>query len=208
MHLAFDDHRVNHRAEIVDAGIFDEIDTAGVRIDLDFGDVAAVWERPRARSVADMDDVERLRRFGRQIDPAVYLAGQLHDRDRAVGADDGELAALERNIGRRRFEHIAGELLAFLDDFCRAFDDRGAAVHDRFRAAGSTADYDAVAVALHQLDLVEGNAELLGQHLRERRGVTHAEIHRAGGQRHGAVGVEDDAGGFLGRSGGDFKIRG
>ena len=57
-----------------------------------------------------------------------------------------------------------------------------------------------IAVALHERDLLERNAELLAQHLRERRGVAHAEIERAGRQRHRAVGVESDLGQLLRRA--------
>ena len=42
-------------------------------------------------------------------------------------------------------------------------------------------------------------------HLRERRGMAHAEIQRAGRQRHAAVGVELDAAHFLRRRRGDFE---
>src|SRR6516225_7049355 len=56
----------------------------------------------------------------------------------------------------------------------------------------------AAAFALDQADLVEGNAELRGQDLRERRGVPHAEIHRAGEQGDAAVRLEDDAAQLLG----------
>ena len=43
------------------------------------------------------------------------------------------------------------------------------------------------------------------KHLRERRGVAHAEIERAGRQRHGAVGIEFDVGELLRRRRGDFE---
>ena len=62
-----------------------------------------------------------------------------------------------------------------------------------------------VAVALHQADFLERDAELLAQHLRERRGVAHAEIERAGEQRDAAVGLEDDAAELLRRRRGDFE---
>ena len=58
MELTFHDHRIDQRAEIIDAGIVDEFDKAGLRIDLDFGDVAAIGIGRRARSVADVYDVE------------------------------------------------------------------------------------------------------------------------------------------------------
>ncbi len=167
---------------------FDDLDDAGFRIDLDFGDMAAVGIGRGAGAVADMGDVERLRRVGRRLRAVVQLLRQIHDRDRAVGADDGEVAVLEGDVGRRGFERVRRQLLALLDDFHRGFDDRGAGMHDRFRAAGAAAHGELVAVALQQRDFLERNAEPVAQDLRERRGMAHAEIERAGRQRHGAVG--------------------
>ena len=58
----------------------------------------------------------------------------------------------------------------------------------------------AIAVALNERDLLERHAEPLAQHLGERRRVAHAEIERAGGESHRAVGVESDVGQFLRRA--------
>ncbi len=111
----------------------------------------------------------------------------------------------KRDVGRRSLQHVGGKVLAFFDDLCRGFDDCGAGVHDRFRAAGAAAGDEPVAVALHQRNLVEGNAEFFAEHLRERRSVAHAEIERAGSQRHRAVGIEFDIGKFLRRRRRDFE---
>ena len=103
------------------------------------------------------------------------------------------------------FEHVRGDLLALLDHLVGGFDDRGAAVHDRFRAAGAAAGEQLVAVALQQADALERDAELLGQHLRERRGVALAVVERAGDDGDGAVGLEADAAHLLRRRRGDFE---
>ena len=86
----------------------------------------------------------------------------------------------ELDVARRGFEHEARDLLALLDHFVGAFDDRGAARIHRARAAGAAAGEQLVAVALQQLDALERHAEPRGQHLRERRGVTLAVVERAG----------------------------
>ncbi len=44
MHLAFDDHRIDEDAEVVDGGPTIDPRLAGFRVDLDFGDVHARWE--------------------------------------------------------------------------------------------------------------------------------------------------------------------
>ena len=63
-----------------------------------------------------------------------------------------------------------------------------------------------IAVALQQPDALERHAELLAQHLRERRGVALAVIERAGEDGDAAVGVEADAAHLLVGGRGDFEI--
>ena len=63
-------------------------------------------------------------------------------------------------------------------------------MHQRFRAAAAAANRQTIAVALEELDLLKRNAELFAQYLRKGRGVAHAEIERAGCERHCTVGVE------------------
>ena len=86
------------------------------------------------------------------------------------------------------------------------FDDRGAARIHRARTAGAAAREQFVAVALQQPDLLERDAELRRQHLRERRGVALAVIERAGNDGDVAIRLEADAAHFLVRRRGDFEI--
>ena len=51
MHLALDDHRIDHRAEIVDRGPVDDLGRAGLGVDLDLADVAAGREGEVGRIV-------------------------------------------------------------------------------------------------------------------------------------------------------------
>ncbi len=204
MQLALDDHRIDDGAEIVDAGIFHHRDHAGIGIDLDLGDMAAVGEGGGG-ALAHMAHVERGRHAFRQVDPAADLLGQVHDADGAIGAGDDEAAVLELDVGGGRFQHVRRDLAALLDHLGGGLHDRGAARHDGFGAAAAAAQEETVAVALQQADLLERNAELLAQHLRERGGMAHAEIHGAGQQRDAAVGLEDDAAHLLGGRGGDLE---
>src|SRR6185437_13091439 len=87
MKLAGDDHRIDDGAEVVDAGIAHDPDHAGLRIDLDFGDVTAVREgRWGIRGV--VVDVERGGYILRHLFVA-HPACELHDVDAAIGAGDG-----------------------------------------------------------------------------------------------------------------------
>src|ERR1700741_4388985 len=194
MQLAFDAHRIDQGAEIIDAGIFDEFDKTSLRIDLDFGDVATVRIGRCAWSVADVHYIERLRNVGGRLEPAVQFLRELHDGNGAIGSDNDKAPAFKGNIRGPGFEHMRRELLAAFDDLRRALNDRGAAMHQRLRAAGAAANWlDFVAIALDELPFLDRNAELITEHLRKRRGVAHAEIERAGGECHGAVGIESDA---------------
>ena len=56
----------------------------------------------------------------------------------------------ELDVGGGGLEHVRGDLLALLDHLGGGLDDRGAAVHDRFRAAAAAAGDEPIAVALHQ----------------------------------------------------------
>src|SRR5438132_8560455 len=94
---------------------------------------------------------------------------------------------------------MRGDLLALLDHPGSRFDDRGAAVHDRFRAPGAASRQELVAVSLQETDALERNAEPLAEYLRERRRVTLPVIERAGNDGDAAVRFEADASHFLAR---------
>src|ERR1700712_3802245 len=96
--------------------------------------------------------------------------------------------------------------LALLDHQPRGLDDRHAAGGDRTRAAGAVAGMHDVAVALFELYVLEGDAELRGKHLRERRGMALAVVERAGDQPHRAISLEHDLAEFDAGRGGHFEI--
>ena len=170
MGLAVHQQRVDDSAEIVDERIPDHVDHTGLGVDLDFGDMAAVRES-RGRAVGDELHIEALRQFRRQLQAGADLFGQFHDADRAIGAGDHKPAGAEFDVRDRRLQHMCGDLLAGLDHLVAGGDDRGAARHDRFRAAGAAAGDQLVAVALQQADLVERDAQTRAEHLRKRRCV-------------------------------------
>ena len=106
----------------------------------------------------------------------------------------------EFDVAFGRLHQMRRGLLALGDHERGGFDDRRAGRRDRARAAGAVAEADEVAVVLLQRDLLEGHAELAGEHLRERRGVALAVIERAGGQLHRAVRLEGDLAEFAARA--------
>ena len=62
MQLAFHQQRIDDGAEIVDRGVFHHLDDAGLRIDLDLGDMAAIGKCGRHRLAREFH-VERFRRI-------------------------------------------------------------------------------------------------------------------------------------------------
>src|SRR6185312_9998381 len=205
MRLAFDGQRIHDGAEIVDHRIFDDLDDAGLGIELDLGDMAAIREG-RGRRLGDEIHIERGGNALGQIDAGANAVGQIENTDRAVRADDGEAALAEFDIGGRGFEHHGGDLLAALDHLLARFDDRRAARHDRARAAGAAAEQQLVAVALQEADAVEGDAETVHQHLREGRVMALAVIERAGDDGDAAIRIEADAAHLLALRRGHFEI--
>ena len=174
-------------AEIVDEAVAHDLDHAGIGVDLDLGDVAAVGEG-RGRAVADVAT-----RRGSAAAPAAVPArhgsapaSSMMPTERSVPAMTNRPRA-EFDVGGRRLQHMRGDLLAVLDHLVAGLDDRGAARHHRFGAAGAAAGDQLVAVALQQADPPERDAEPARQHLGERRGVALAVIERAGDDRHVAV---------------------
>src|ERR1700751_998179 len=162
MQLAFDDHRIDQRAEIIDAGIFDELDKAGLWIDFDLGDVATVRIGRRAWSVADVHHIQQLRNVGGRLETAVQFLRELRDGNGAIGSDNDKAPAFKCDIRGRGFEHIGRELLAVFDDLRRALNDRGAAMHQRLRTTGAAADWlDFIAIALDKLYFLDRNAKLI-----------------------------------------------
>jgi len=114
MHLSGDQQRIDDGAEVVDAGIADNLHDAGFGLDLDFRDVAAIGKGRRNR-LSGMVDVERGRHALRHLALA-QAARQLDDVDRTVGAGDGETAIAKFDVGFGGFHQMRGRALALLDD--------------------------------------------------------------------------------------------
>ena len=101
--LALDDRVIEDVAAVVDRGVARDRHLAGVAVDLDLGDMAAVGEG--------------LRRLGgglgvevfRDLAALLHLLGarrQLEQRDPPVGADHLEAAVLVGDVGFGGFEHV------------------------------------------------------------------------------------------------------
>ena len=88
MHLAFEQHRIDHHAEVVDRGVTEQIDMTGFGIDLDFAYMAAGGKAVSGRLVEVLGP-QAGRNFGRQPG-GMRGARNIDDAHAAVGARDHE----------------------------------------------------------------------------------------------------------------------
>src|SRR5258708_34189385 len=98
MELALGQERVQHAAEIVDHGVSEDRERAGLRIDLDLGDVTAVGKGRVRRTIVSVLAETGLA-AQRDETGLESRARNLFERDGSVGAPDDEAAVVELDIG-------------------------------------------------------------------------------------------------------------
>ena len=104
MHLPVHDHRVHRAAGVVDHRQRDDLDRAGLRVDLQLAHLATVRERER-RVLVHPRGAERRAECGRQLSGGGG-ARDVEDRDRPVGPDDAERAVREFDVGGGRLQEM------------------------------------------------------------------------------------------------------
>src|SRR5215469_3579331 len=197
MNLAFDDHWVQHHADIVDCGVGDEGEIAGLRIDLDLGDMAAARKGEIDRIEegglleAGLQDVER-----KAVRRKIGCAGDLAECHAAVGAADRELAGGEFDIMFVGLEKVAGDLSALVDDLADSLGNGGTADGGRTRTIGAEAERAAGGIAVDDLNKAARYAEHIADDLGENRLMALAVIMRAGEDGDVAGGIDADRGAF------------
>ena len=123
-------------------------------------------------------------------------AGDIGERQRAIGAGDRKDALLEIDVGLGGFEQMRGDRLRLIDDPLGREIDRRAAQGRRARATAALADRDLLGIALDVMHLVGTEAEPVADELLIDRLVPHALSDRARNHRHGAAAVEAQFGGL------------
>src|SRR6185437_6546446 len=154
MHLSRHQHRIDGNADVIDRGIAHHAGDAGVRIDLDLADMRAV--RP-ARAVDLALAVDR------QLGASLLLRN-FEQADAAIGANYGKEAIVIFDVIDRGLEQVGRLLARLVDEIAGGDRDRRAADEQRTRADAAEAGGQ-IRVALHDVDLVESNAEAVGDHL-------------------------------------------
>ena len=111
MDLAMDDQRIDGAADIVDRGVVHELDGAGLRIDLDLADMAAIGKARLGDGLVAFGR-ERAAQIVRQIAALGRRARDVEQADRTVGAFHREAAGLELDVGRGRLQQMLGDARA------------------------------------------------------------------------------------------------
>src|SRR5713101_3986894 len=148
-------HRIDGDADVVDRGVANDLADAGLRIDFDFADMRAV--RP-ARPVDLAFAVDAQPR-------AFFVLGDIEHTDPLVGADHREHAVAIFDVLDRGLQQVRRLLARFRDQIVARYRYRGAADKQRARTDAAESDGE-IGVALDDFDLVHGDAERSGDHLR------------------------------------------
>src|SRR5260370_29328296 len=178
MELALDRERVEHAAEIVDHGVSEDRERAGLRINLDLGDVTAVGKGRVRRTIgsvlAETGLAARRNETGLES-----RARNLFERDGSVGAPDDEAAVVELDIGSGGLQELARDLPRARKHRGHGRIERGAGDAERGGAAGAVPAGDPIRGALDHFDIVDREAEPRRHELREGGLVSLAVRHRA-----------------------------
>ena len=164
--LAMQQHRIEHRADIVDHRVAGDLDRAGIAIDLDFADVASVrivlhvGAIDRGRGQTALHVLRQFRRIRRG-------ARDLRHGQRPVGLRAGEDPFREIHVGDTDVEQMGGKCLRLGGDLLHRAVECRSGERRRARAARSLAEEDLVGIALHVLRLIGMNAERVANELLE-----------------------------------------
>ena len=189
VNLALAEQPVHDLADVIDGRVADQRHHAGLRIDFDFADMAAVRvvRRLRRECAGGFETELELRRQHHRTMQGHRDRGE---RQRAIGADDAEAAVLEFDVAGRGLHHHCRHRLGLLDDGIGGAFERIAADMHAARPISAASDRHFVGVALDEADGVDRHAEPLVHHLRIDGLVALAMRMRAGNDRDGAARIE------------------
>ena len=153
--------------KVVDDAVVHDLQHAGVGIDLELADMAAVGEGVGRRRAGELV-VQPGLLARRHVLGILRRLGDVEQAHAAVGADDLEGAVAILDVGRRGLHRARRHKLALGDDLVGHADGRGARHRDHAAAAGHAFGHD-VGIALHEVDLVGIDAEPRRGDLADRR---------------------------------------
>src|SRR3984893_8106320 len=196
MDLALEADRVHYGTDVVDDDVADDLQRAGIGVDLNLTDMAAIGIGIVVRGEG-AGLVEAAFEAWRQAADVARRLSDVGDADAPVGAGDREIAIGEFYVGGGGFEQMRGNAFAFGDDLVGRHPQGRAANHRRARAIGADAKSDAVGIAVDVLHGRRIEPELFVQHLLEGGFVALALVLAAHQQGRVAAWVKADLGEFL-----------
>ena len=185
MYLAFQHHRIDHRAKIIDHRIPLKVDSTGSRIDFQFSNVTAIGIGRPVRLIA-MIDVERMV-------TALWhqTQHQIFDRDRSVGTLCREKTIDEDQIIRIAIQRLSGMRACLVKRACGHFSNCGTQ-HCRHPGTACRPVWRDRGVTLKNLDLVGVIAKPVRQDLRQGRAMSLPVFLLCGQHQNGAIITETD----------------
>ena len=199
VHLPGDDQRVDDVADVVAAGVLAHRHLPGLGVHLDRAQVGPVREVEVHRVVGGLGVQRGLHVLGVGV-RREGGRGQLLDGDALVGAADTEPPTDVLEVVGGGLEQVGRERPGLLDDLVDGLDQRLAADDEGARAVGVQALGRDLGVAVQDLDVLEGDAQPVGDDLAEGRlvalpvrGGAGDDLDRAGGE-HPDAGVLPAAG--------------
>ena len=176
--------RIEQPAVVVEDHVAVEPHLAGIGVDLDFGDMAAVG---KGVAVAEMG--RPVRQTRRDVVAGRLIGGARHllEADLLPGRGDAQHAGFVANRIDAGLQQARGKPPRILDDAFGRHQERGAALMHRARPAMAAAGIEIVGIALPEAEALRRQAKRIGRDLGERRLVALAVGMRADHQIDPAV---------------------
>ena len=170
-HLLRDQGRVDHGPAVFDRDVPQNLHEPRLDVHLDDHHVHAVrpGDRPRRRVVRGGLE-GGLEITGELVGLVVHAEADVGEGEAAIGgASHGDLPVPQLDVVGSRLEQVAGDPAHLLRHGPAGEDRRAGAEHGAATAGGAPAIRDEGGVAAHDVDVLDGHAELVGDDLRERR---------------------------------------
>src|SRR5581483_12070641 len=164
--LPVHDHRIDHRADVVDGPVTQDLDGAGIAIQLDFADMHAIREGEIRRIVERVLVEARLELAEWVVVRHVGRTRYGIETHAPVGASHAERAVAKLEIALGRLQQMSSDALALRDYLGPGRLQRRAADRDRARAERAGADGHGSGIAFDHADALERHAELASDDLR------------------------------------------
>src|SRR6266481_4031598 len=193
--LSLQQQRIDDGADVVHDAVAHDLYFAGLLIDLELADVAAVGEILHRRKIGRGRDQPDIHVF-RQLRRLHRLLRYILDGERPVGLGTGEHAVGKVDITRIDVEEMRRDRLALGCDPLDRRGDRRSADGGRARSAGAFAHEDLISVALNVVHLLRIDAKAVAHDLLEDRLVALTLGNAAGQQGRRARLVKPDLGAF------------